>query len=247
MTKHAPKPTIERAEFDEYAQAYSAGMDNKLKAMLGESADDFILVKLNWLERRFPELATSQELNLLDYGCGTGALLRAMARRGWLVTKTGCDISEGMLQQGRALWDEACGPMPTFSVQDCVRTEFADNCFDVVIISAVLHHIPLDQRNAALSEILRVLKPGGSVVVFEHNTHNPVTRYVVANTPIDQNAILLPPKETVSRLSQCGFSASATVYIMFAPPKTELLRQLDRFLGWLPLGAQYAVTAAKPG
>lgn len=239
------KPPLDDAEFDAYADQYAAGMDNSLKAMLGESADDFIAVKLDWLRHRFPDLYGTGTQTLLDYGCGAGALLSAMVRWGWQTQMTGCDISERMLEQARQRWDVQAGPMPDFTVQQNARTPFEDNSFDVVVISAVLHHIPLDQRDAALSEIHRVLKPTGSVVVFEHNTHNPVTRYVVSRTPIDQNAILLPPRETRTRLVTCGFAPSKTDYIMFAPPRTAGLRKLDRYLGWLPLGAQYATYASK--
>jgi len=48
---------------------------------------------------------------------------------------------------------------------------------------------------------------GGHVVVFEHNPLNPVTRFVVARTPIDPNAILLRAAEVMRGLSGAGFVA----------------------------------------
>ena len=91
----------------------------------------------------------------------------------------------------------------------------------------------------------RALRPEGSVVVFEHNPLNPVTRYVVAHTPIDRNAILLQAGETRNGLGGAGFSDVRTRYLMFFPPRLAPLAACEPALGWLPLGAQYAVTALR--
>ena len=45
------------AEFNSYAHGYAAGMDHPTKRLLGNSADEFIAVKLRWLLRTFPGCA----------------------------------------------------------------------------------------------------------------------------------------------------------------------------------------------
>src|SRR5690242_21128079 len=87
-------------EFDAYASNYVAGMENPLKALLGDSADQYMEVKLRWLLRRFPRLRTAGAgMRILDYGCGAATLLRLMAEVGVRASLTGCDVSIGMLEE----------------------------------------------------------------------------------------------------------------------------------------------------
>jgi len=82
--------------------------------------------------------------------------------------------------------------------------------------------------------------------VFEHNPRNPLVRYVIARTPIDENAILLDSREVRQGLLDAASYALDTEYLMFMPPGLKFLSGVDRALAWLPLGAQYAVAARKP-
>ena len=244
------KSPAEKPEFDSYATGYAAGMDNSVKALMGASADDFLAVKLGWLLRAFPELGVSNRrenltIRLLDYGCGTAALLRLIARRGLRLGLAGCDISDAMLAEGAGTWPRDIAALPELVKQDGARVDFPDARFDFIIISAVLHHVPPKERGPVYAELNRVLRPGGCVVVFEHNPLNPVTRLVVARTPIDRNAILLRASEVVNGLCDAGFATPNTSYLMFAPPRLGFGAGFDAALRWLPLGAQYAVTARR--
>lgn len=234
------------AEFDEYAQSYGAGMEDPLKALLGKSAEDYIAVKSDWLAARFPRLVSDAGLRLLDYGCGAGALLRVLRTQGWKASLEGCDISPGMLDAARKNWPAELGVPPTLALQRGSLTPYEEGSFDFVVISAVLHHVPPAERNSVIGEIRRVLRPGGHIIIFEHNPLNPVTRYVVARTPIDRNAILLGAGESTSLLEGQGFARPATEYIMFTPPGIPSLRVVDGLLRWCPLGAQYVTFAARP-
>ena len=80
-------------------------------------------------------------------------------------------------------------------------------------------------------------------MVFKHDPLGPGTRYVVARTPIDRDAVLLRASEVESGLLAAGAHVRRTRYIMFAPPRLRSLERLDGALGRLPLGAQYVVEA----
>jgi len=233
------------AEFDRHAQSYDGGLDNPIKRMMGDSADQFIAVKARWLLRREPGLKKGG-LAVLDYGCGAGDLMRVLGELGARADFTGCDVSAGMLAEVGKRWPAALGPAPALATQDGARTPFADRQFDVVTISAVLHHVPIDERQAVYRELGRVLKPGGRLYVFEHNPRNPLVRHVIARTPIDENAILLDAREVQDGLLGVARYELETDYLMFMPPGLGWLRPVDRALAWLPLGAQYAVAARKP-
>ncbi|UYN93433.1 MAG: class I SAM-dependent methyltransferase [Enhydrobacter sp.] len=233
------------AEFDRHAAGYDGGLDNPIKRMMGNSADQFIAVKARWLLRREPALRTGG-LALLDYGCGAGDLMRVLAVMGARAEFSGCDVSTGMLAEAAGRWPAGLATPPTLEAQDGARTPFAERRFDVATVSAVLHHVPVANRPAVYAELGRVLKPGGRLYVFEHNPRNPLVRYVIARTPIDENAILLDAAEVRHGLLDSGRYELDTDYLMFMPPGLPFLAPIDRALAWLPLGAQYAVAARKP-
>ena len=235
---------MNQAEFDRHATGYDGGLDNPVKRLMGNSADQFIAVKARWLLRSEPGLRSGR-LALLDYGCGAGDLLRVLAGLGMQADCAGCDVSSGMLEEARKRWPAPLGPTPSLVVQDGSQTPFGDGRFDIVTISAVLHHVPVADRSAVYRELTRVVKPGGRLYVFEHNPRNPLVRYVVARTPIDANAILLDEAEVRRDLAQAGRFDLSTDYLMFMPPGLPVLAGIDRLLAWLPLGAQYVVAARK--
>lgn len=233
-----------RAEFDAFANAYDAGMDNPLKRMVGDSADDFIELKVRWLLRDLGrERSTAKSLTLFDYGCGAGLFLRHLRRARFAGRLHGGDISGAMLEEARRTWTE--GPPPHFHLLDTTGVPYPTASFDVVILCAVLHHIPPEERERTAQEAARILKPSGRVYIFEHNPYNPVTVWVVRHTPIDENAILLKPRESRGLLRQAGLQRIHTDHLMFFPPRWRRTRALERGLWWLPLGGQYVVAGSK--
>jgi SAM-dependent methyltransferase len=235
-------------EFDEYAPSYAAGMENSLKALLGKCADQYIEVKLRWLLRHFPTLrAAGAAVRVLDYGCGTATLLRLMAAAGVRATLIGCDVSSHMLKEAEDRWPEPlCATKPALYLQQAARTPFHAGEFDLVVISAVLHHVPPMDRPLVYAELCRVARPDGHIVVFEHNPLNPVTRFVVSRTPIDRGAVLLRAREVASGLTAAGATSVRTRYLMFTPPRMRVPDMLEAQLARLPMGAQYVLTAS-PG
>jgi ubiquinone/menaquinone biosynthesis C-methylase UbiE len=218
-------------------------MENPLKALLGQSADEYMSVKVDWLLSRFAWLS-NRPTRILDYGCGAGTFLRLLAEAAPNASLSGCDVSADMLAEAGRRWPENLNARkPELQLQQTSRTSFSDAAFDLVVISAVLHHVPLGERPIVYQELCRVTQPDGIIAVFEHNPGNPVTRYVVSRTPIDRHAILLRAREVMDGLAAAHAGNICTRYLMFAPPRMRSLRALDKLLFWLPVGAQYVVTA----
>ena len=100
---------------------------------------------------------------VLDFGCGTGSLTRALVASGRHVL--GVDISAGLLQRTpeRALGDSAL-----FVRYDGTRLPVADASVGVVTTYVVLNHVIDDDALVAiLRELHRVLVPGGRLVAIE--------------------------------------------------------------------------------
>ncbi len=104
------------------------------------------------LETHYPR---DGRLQILDIGCGTGAMLDELAPFGTVV---GADFSPEALQ--------FCGTRGVgaeLARADVRRLPFADASFDVVTAMDIIEHI--DDDKAASGEIFRVLKPGGRLLV----------------------------------------------------------------------------------
>lgn len=135
----------------------------------------------------------------LDVGCGTGALAEKLAGAGYEVT--GVDPSQGMLD---VLAERA--PAITAVRGSGTALPFEDDCFDVVLTVAALHHIAEpDAVRRTLAEMVRVARPGGRVLVWDHNPRNPYWRLIMARVPQDDGSErLVPEREIVEGLRAAG-------------------------------------------
>ena len=95
---------------------------------------------------------------ILDVAAGTGTSSAALARSGARVVAV--DFSHGMVEEGRRKHKKI-----EFIEADATKLPFGDNEFDAVSISFGLRNI--NDPKAALSEMYRVLKPGGRLVICE--------------------------------------------------------------------------------
>ena len=96
--------------------------------------------------------------NVLDVACGTGDMAVSLVERG--CTVTGIDLREEMLSIARQK-----APMVTFMIADAEHLPFPDASFDAVTCAfGVRNFVHLEQ---GLNEMLRVLKPGGQLVIIE--------------------------------------------------------------------------------
>jgi SAM-dependent methyltransferase len=124
-------------------------------------------------ERRaglFRELAHIDEHSIvLEIGCGTGEFTHRVAPHVGRMWAT--DLAPELLEQAEErVRSSGPGARVTFELQDAMRLTFPDGGFDAVFGCSVLHHV---DAAAALSEVARVLKPGGWCVFSEPNMLNP--------------------------------------------------------------------------
>jgi demethylmenaquinone methyltransferase/2-methoxy-6-polyprenyl-1,4-benzoquinol methylase len=109
--------------------------------------------------KKVAKLVNSQQgQTILDLAAGTGSSSIVFLRDG--VKVVAADFSEGMLEEGRKRHPEL-----EFVFADAANLPFADQEFDTVTISFGIRNV--EKTEVALAEMLRVLKPGGKLVVCE--------------------------------------------------------------------------------
>jgi ubiquinone/menaquinone biosynthesis C-methylase UbiE len=101
-------------------------------------------------------------LDALDAGCGTGFLGFELAARGYRVT--GVDFAPAMLAEARRKAAER-GVSIRFEEADAEQLPFADGSFDLAISRHLLWTLP--HPEAAIDEWIRILRPGGRLVIVD--------------------------------------------------------------------------------
>jgi SAM-dependent methyltransferase len=129
--------------------------------------------------------------SVLDVGCGTGILASRLADEGYRVT--GADPSAGMLDHLRER-----DPRVQAVAASADQLPFEDGAFDLTMCVAVLHHIAEhDAVRRCLVEMVRVTKPGGRVLVWDHNPRNPYWKNLMARVPQDDGSERLVPEDEI--------------------------------------------------
>lgn len=106
-------------------------------------------------------------LSVLEYGCRPGSCAFLLARKGAKVT--GIDISDVAIAQAKEKATREQLDGIEFRVMNAESLDYADDSFDLICGSAILHHLDLGKSYA---ELARTLRPGGRAVFVEPLGHN---------------------------------------------------------------------------
>lgn len=124
-----------------------------------------------WRKQGLNMLKKLNPKTVLDIATGTGDL----AIEAYEILKPesilGIDISEKMMDVGRKKVEKAkLSDVITFQKQDCMALDLPDNSFDAAVVAFGIRNF--EDLDKGLKEILRVLKPGGELMILELSTPN---------------------------------------------------------------------------
>jgi ubiquinone/menaquinone biosynthesis C-methylase UbiE len=154
MEKIVPSTTNSDVKrFDRWAPTYDQSLMQKLY---------FVPVHSKMLDLLVREGPKDPPSCIIDVGCGTGRLLRAVSVRWPEAQLLGVDPAEQMIAEATRL-----NPNAIFKLASAESLPFPDQTADIVLSSLSFHHWPNQKRG--LQEIARVLRPGGFFCLADHN------------------------------------------------------------------------------
>lgn len=145
--------TETRALFDHWAQTYDDDLQSPQGPLEG------YMQSLQIAADRVP---LASQAALLDIGIGTGVFAALLEKAHDSLAISGMDVSPQMLAQCRE-------KHPDYDLREggFLPLPFDDAVFDAVVSSFAFHETPADRRDAICAELLRVLKPGGSLCLLD--------------------------------------------------------------------------------
>lgn len=225
-------------EFDRYADSYRRLQAENIR-ITGESPDYFARYKARHASR----LAAGRlpVPRILDFGCGIGIATPFLREYFPDCEIIGTDVSPASVAVAR----EHAGDAARFLVmtEDVIPVD--DGHFGLAFVSCVLHHVPIERHASMLREIRRVMAAGALLAIFEHNPWNPLTVRAVKACEFDENAVLIAAPRMKQAVAAAAFDTPRTRYVVFYPNVLRFMRWSEPLLGWLPLGAQYCVSAIR--
>ncbi|MEN8445110.1 MAG: methyltransferase domain-containing protein [Cyanobacteria bacterium J06555_13] len=154
------------------------------------------------IERQlWPGLGIASGQQVLDLGCGSGIITHELAKQVYPSEVTGLDLSKKLLARGRqALFESDQGEFSqinaTFQQGSVYQLPFHEESFDIVYARFVFQH--LDEPMEALSNIWRILKPGGLLCILD------IDRNWSSLYPEPETSLLLKQAIVDKQLSQGG-------------------------------------------
>jgi len=153
----------------------------------------------HYLERRvgFIQASAAGPL-MLEVGCGTGSIAHRLTGQGFRVI--GLDASLGMLKKAFEKH------LPLLQA-DSTTLPFPAGQFDTTFCIAMLHHLAPTRETVrkTLEEMVRITRPGGTIMVCDHNPLNPYWKIFMRQLPWDKDVErLVPCHEIVQILAASG-------------------------------------------
>lgn len=191
-----------QTDFDTVADAYDDSLPHHVM-------DHYLAKRVAFIRQHVPPGRT------LDVGCGTGVLAAKLSEEGYDVT--GVDPFRGMLTHMKQRNADLTA-VHAFGE----RLPFANDAFDLTYCVAVMHHVAEEQAvRQTVLEMVRVTRPGGHVLIWDHNPRNPYWPILMKRVPQDTGAErLIPEDEFLSALAAGGTRPLVVKPLGFVPDFT---------------------------
>jgi SAM-dependent methyltransferase len=234
--------TPDKIDFDTYVADYEK-IINRHARLAGGSLEHFIGVRLSLVaELTKNDVPFGVPLQIVDFGCGIGVTEEQMLHTFPAATILGLDVSAGSIATAQK---RSLGNVTFQTIVPGAPIPCADNSVDLIYSNGTFHHIAPDGHDFIFREMHRILRPGGNTFIFENNPFNPVTVLAMKQNPFDADARMIAPPKMRKRIQAAGFDGVQQGYYCFFLKPLTFMNWSERYLRWLPLGAQYYTRAVK--
>lgn len=221
------------SKFDHFTESYDSLHAQSTK-LSGEDTSFFAEYKVAVLKRSLPR----EPEHIFDFGCGIGNSVPYWQKYFPKSKLTCADVSVKSLETIQKEF-----PNSGIHTQQILGNALSakEQSYDLLYSACVFHHIDEREHVQWLGELRRVATANARLAVFEHNPYNPLTRKAVKDCPFDDDAVLISGPEFRRRVQAAGWRNVRLNYVLFFPKFLSAFRFLEKYLIWLPLGAQYVV------
>lgn len=228
--------------FDTHADDYESQCAHGL-AVSGESKEFFARGRIEHLAGFWRRKALPPPTRIADYGCGVGDVTLLLSEFFPSACVVGLDPARRCVERARS--ERSAQRVSYMTIEEAAQQGLG--AVQLVHTNGVVHHVRPQDRPRLFTSMYDLLLPGGLLALFENNPFNPATRLVMARIPFDRDCVPVTTKTTRRLLAEAGFAHIETAYLFYFPHALRGLRQWERYLTRLPLGAQYCVLAARRG
>lgn len=168
-------------------------------------------------------IISPENKNIIDIGCGTGELVRALNENG--AKSFGIDKSE-MIEKAKTINGDI---KDNFICGSANRLTFEDNFADMICYIASFHHIPEDDMKKSVEECGRVLKSKGHVIFLEPSAVKD-SYYELTKLVEDEKDILEKSYTEIRNIKNTGFKMVIEKYIYFERTFSDYENLINTFV-----------------
>ncbi len=204
----------------------------KNRAISGDAATFFAEYQAQKLAAWFPQ-KVDHNISILDFGCGDGLMTSFVHHLFENATIAGIDSDPERIELAKDMYEGmkfVCADIET-------HNPFPPASFDLIYATEVFHHLPREKHVQYIAILTQLLKPHGTLIIFELNPLNLATVYRFKTNPLEQGAKLIMPWRLRNLLAPYG--STQIRFYNFG------VRILEPYLTWLPFGGLYAMSVQK--
>src|SRR5215469_7995720 len=151
--------------------------DRKASQIVVENFSPEVFLRVCCYPQLLEKLGPLQNKQVCDFGCGDGKLAVTLAMHGACVSAF--DISAEYIRLAEQ-YAELNQVKVHFDIMNAERTQYPNNCFDLVVGNAIIHHLNVSKT---VAEVRRILKPGGMAYFWEPSAGNPLLQFARLHLP----------------------------------------------------------------
>ena len=234
--------TPPKADFDHFASDYENMHKKSVKAAGFElNYFDEHKIKIVYDNYNTNETSIKENIQILNFGCGIGKSEFFFNKYFPNCSISSVDISEKSIAIAKEK-NKQFKNIEFIKFNTCDDLQLTAK-FDIIFVANVFHHMQEELHLTTLKHLKTLLSSTGYIYIFEHNPVNPLTRKAFESCEFDVGCKMIKPELFIELVANSGYRTIIRKYILFFPKFLSFFSNLEKWLTWCPIGAQYYIKA----